>query len=96
LKDEPEGDRKDGRARQRTGSEQCSHCFANFSGILGLRLRGLPIAVRRKRQVSSRLHFFMYLLYLDDAGSAQNKLEPYFVLGGICIFEAQADWLRVN
>jgi hypothetical protein len=34
----------------------------------------------------------MYLLYLDDAGSAPNPNEEYFVLGGIAIYEAQADW----
>jgi uncharacterized protein DUF3800 len=34
----------------------------------------------------------MYLLYLDDAGSPSNTAESYFVLGGICIYEAQADW----
>jgi len=32
----------------------------------------------------------MHLLYLDDAGSATNQQEEYFVLGGISIFEAQA------
>jgi hypothetical protein len=31
----------------------------------------------------------MYLLYLDDSGSAQNQSETYLVLGGICIFEHQ-------
>lgn len=34
----------------------------------------------------------MYLLYLDDAGSPGNAAEEYFVLGGICVFEAQVDW----
>ena len=34
----------------------------------------------------------MYLLYLDDAGSPGNANEEYFVLGGICVYEAQADW----
>lgn len=34
----------------------------------------------------------MYLLYLDDAGSPANAAEDYFVLGGICVFEAQVDW----
>jgi hypothetical protein len=34
----------------------------------------------------------MYLLYLDDAGSPGNVSEEYFVLGGICVYEAQADW----
>ena len=40
----------------------------------------------------TRLHFLLYLLYLDDAGSANNPLEDYFVLGGVCVFESQADW----
>jgi hypothetical protein len=35
-------------------------------------------------------HCFMHLLYLDDAGSAGNKDEEYFVLGGVSVFEAQA------
>ena len=34
----------------------------------------------------------MDLLYLDDAGSPANVNEEYFVLGGICVYEAQADW----
>ena len=34
----------------------------------------------------------MYLLYLDDAGSPSNAAEDYFVLGGICVYEAQVDW----
>lgn len=34
----------------------------------------------------------MYLLYLDDAGSASNPTEAYFVLGGVCVFETHADW----
>jgi hypothetical protein len=35
---------------------------------------------------------FMYLLYLDDAGSPKNPAEEYFVLGGLCVYEAQVDW----
>ena len=34
----------------------------------------------------------MYLLYLDDAGSPSNPAEEYFVLGGICVYEAQVEW----
>jgi hypothetical protein len=34
----------------------------------------------------------VYLLYLDDAGSPANPAEEYFVLGGICVYEAQVDW----
>jgi len=36
----------------------------------------------------------MYLLYLDDAGSPGNAEEEYFVLGGICVYEAQVDWFN--
>jgi hypothetical protein len=35
----------------------------------------------------------MYLLYLDDSGSPQNKSESYFVLGGVAVFERQVHWL---
>jgi hypothetical protein len=35
----------------------------------------------------------MHLLYLDDAGSVPNKDEKYLVLGGISVFEAQADFI---
>ena len=35
----------------------------------------------------------MHLLYLDDAGSAGNSDERYFVLAGICLFERQVHWL---
>ena len=31
----------------------------------------------------------MFLLYLDDSGSARNVNEQYLVLGGICVFEPQ-------
>lgn len=42
----------------------------------------------------TRLPFsFMHLLYLDDAGSAANKDESYLILGGVSVFEAQADWV---
>lgn len=34
----------------------------------------------------------MHLRYLDDSGSVPNKEERYFVLGGLSVFEAQADW----
>jgi hypothetical protein len=36
--------------------------------------------------------FFVYLSYLDDAGSPGNAAEEYFVLGGVCVYEAQVDW----
>jgi len=35
----------------------------------------------------------MYILYLDDAGSAGNKAEEHFVLAGICLFERQIYYL---
>lgn len=31
--------------------------------------------------------FAMYLLYVDDSGSAANRNEEYFVLGGVSVFE---------
>ena len=34
----------------------------------------------------------VYLLYLDDSGSASNTGEDYLVLGGVCVYEAQAHW----
>lgn len=34
----------------------------------------------------------MYLLYLDDSGSADNLKENYLVLGGICVFERQVQY----
>lgn len=40
----------------------------------------------------TRLPSCVLLLYLDDAGSPGNKSEDDFVLGGICVFEAQVDW----
>ncbi|MBI1900529.1 MAG: DUF3800 domain-containing protein [Planctomycetia bacterium] len=47
--------------------------------------------------MSTRLLFFcakvenVYLLYLDDSGSAKNPTEDYLVLGGICLLENQVD-----
>ncbi|HUO07178.1 MAG TPA: DUF3800 domain-containing protein [Phycisphaerae bacterium] len=35
----------------------------------------------------------MYLLYLDDSGSAKNTREEYLVLGGISVFERQVHWI---
>ena len=35
----------------------------------------------------------MHLLYLDDAGSAANPNEEYLVLGGVSVFESQAQWI---
>ena len=46
---------------------------------------------------STRLLLFlrisMYLLYLDDSGSTQNKNEEYLVLGGISVFERRVYFL---
>ncbi len=35
----------------------------------------------------------MYLLYLDDSGSASNRNEEYVVIGGIAVPEASVHWL---
>jgi len=35
----------------------------------------------------------MYLLYLDDSGSAGNRTEQHLVLGGVSIFERQVHWI---
>ena len=37
--------------------------------------------------------FFMYLLYLDDAGSVKSPSERFFILAGIAIFERQVYFL---
>ncbi|MBJ7899343.1 MAG: DUF3800 domain-containing protein [Cyanobacteria bacterium RI_101] len=34
----------------------------------------------------------MHLLYLDDAGSAANRNEEYFILAGVSVFESQINW----
>jgi hypothetical protein len=53
-------------------------------------------AVRRMKIRSAAFLFItpiiMYLLYLDDAGSPGNPNEEYFVLGGVCVYEAQVEW----
>jgi len=36
----------------------------------------------------------MYLLYLDDSGSAQNQNEEYLVLGWIAVFERQIHFIN--
>jgi len=41
---------------------------------------------------STRLHFQMYILYLDDSGSAKNPQEQNLVLGGICVYERHTYW----
>src|SRR5271163_3630326 len=49
--------------------------------------------MRSDEQMFTRLLFScVYLLYLDDAGSPGNPAEEYFVLGGICVYEAQVEW----
>ncbi len=35
----------------------------------------------------------MYILYLDDSGSANNKNEEYLVLGGVSVFERDVYWI---
>ncbi|MFO8015344.1 MAG: DUF3800 domain-containing protein [Phycisphaerae bacterium] len=35
----------------------------------------------------------MYLLYLDDSGSAPNPTESHLVLGGLSVFERQVHWI---
>jgi hypothetical protein len=35
----------------------------------------------------------MYLLYLDDSGSAGNPTERFFVLAGVCVFYRQVHWI---
>jgi hypothetical protein len=35
----------------------------------------------------------MHLLYLDDSGSADNPSEQYLVLGGICLYERQVQFI---
>lgn len=54
------------------------------------------MAVRRRKLHPAAFFFVphpMHLLYLDDSGSAKNPDETYLVLGGISVFEAQADYL---
>lgn len=34
----------------------------------------------------------MYLLYLDDSGSADNPKEQFLVLGGVCVYERQVSY----
>jgi len=38
----------------------------------------------------------MYLLYLDDSGSAPNPREDYVVLAGVSVFERQIHWLSTE
>jgi hypothetical protein len=35
----------------------------------------------------------VFVLYLDDSGSAGNTNERYLVLGGVCVFERQTHWV---
>jgi|ADurb_Total_1113_FD_contig_123_6921_length_3735_multi_3_in_1_out_0_4 hypothetical protein len=61
--------------------------------IVALRLRELPWRFVGGKPLG-RIFFWraMYLLYLDDSGSVNNPKEEYLVLGGLAIYEAQADW----
>jgi hypothetical protein len=38
----------------------------------------------------------MYLLYADDSGSASDRKQEYFVLGGVAIFERQVHWINLE
>ena len=38
----------------------------------------------------------MYLLYLDESGSAGNTGDTHFILGGVALFERQTHWLDVQ
>ena len=38
----------------------------------------------------------MYLLYLDESGSAGASAEAHFILGGAALFERQTHWLDVR
>ena len=38
----------------------------------------------------------MYLLYLDESGSAENPEDTHFILGGAALFERQTHWLDVR
>ena len=38
----------------------------------------------------------MFLFYLDDSGSVDNKNESYIVLGGVCLYEAQVHRVTVD
>ena len=38
----------------------------------------------------------MYLLYLDESGSAGRSAETHFILGGAALFERQTHWLDVK
>ena len=65
--------------------------YRGFCDMLEMQLRGLY--VRSAERKLTRLHVFcVHLLYLDDSGSVPNTNEKYFVLAGLSIFEAQADW----
>ena len=57
---------------------------------------GCGIAVRRSQSPPGCIFVFgptLYLLYLDDSGSAANRAESHLVLGGFSVFERQLHWL---
>lgn len=58
-----------------------------------LQLGGPPNAVRWTQVHLAAFLLRMHLLYLDDAGSANNSNEDYLVLGGVSVYEAQAHWI---
>lgn len=57
-----------------------------------MRLGGLKHSPRDVVPPAAFFYALMHLLYLDDSGSAANAAEDYFVLGGISVYEAQANW----
>lgn len=38
----------------------------------------------------------MYLLYVDDSGSATDAKQEFFVLGGVAVFERQVHWMGLE
>ncbi len=41
------------------------------------------------RACSTRLSFFMHILYVDESGTANEPRQSHFVLAGICLHETQ-------
>jgi hypothetical protein len=39
---------------------------------------------------------YMYILYLDDSGSVQNKNDRHIILAGVAVFERQPHWLSTR
>jgi len=66
-------------------------------GIFILRLRGLryrgPLGFLHSAAFLFFRRVLVYLLYLDDSGSADNLSEKYLVLAGISVFERQIHFI---